>query len=333
MKKLLLIFVFGAFTLALSAQTSKKYLLIEHFTNSWCGICKSKNPAFYTTIAPYKADIHHVSIHPPTPYAQCVFYQANKTDNQARANYYGIFGTPQVALNGKLSPTTSSLLPLATLQTALAQNTAPLSIKVTDVIANGTISGTIQVKYDQALPAGTYRIFVAAVEKLVTLTTQNGEKEHQDVFRDMLTAIDGDPIGAGGAAQTTQLSYSVALNPAWNANQMYLLVYILNTGTKEVLNSGTRFDASKDIQEPTPTHNLRIEPNPAKDMAWFSLGDDSVRKVEVVALNGQRYATNFEVSDGRISVAVDQLPKGVYVVKATGIKKVYTGKMVILARE
>ena len=329
MKKLLLTLVFGALALAVTAQSSKKYLLIEHFTNSWCSICKSKNPAFYTTIAPYKADIHHISIHPSTPYVQCVFYQANKPENQARANYYGVVGTPQIALNGKLSPVTTPLLPLAALQTALAQNTAPLSIKVTDAVANGAISGTVQIKYDQALPAGNYRIYVAVVEKFIALTTQNGEKEHQDVFRDMLTAIDGDQIGTGGAGQTAQLNYSVALNPAWKASELYLLAYIVNTDNREVLNSGTRFDISTAVQEPTAHQTLRIQPNPVREMAQFSIGNDIARKVEVMALNGQVFSTDFEELGGQISLQTSLLPKGIYVVKVTGAERVYTGKMVV----
>ena len=78
----------------LSAQAStKKYLLIEHFTNSNCPPCASRNPAFYSLItqAQYADDVHHISYHPSVPYNTCVFYLANKVENNARAAVYGIF--------------------------------------------------------------------------------------------------------------------------------------------------------------------------------------------------------------------------------------------------
>lgn len=334
MKKLLLFSAFCTIAFALAAQSSKKYLLIEHFTNSWCSICKSKNPTFYNTIAPYSADIHHIAIHPSTPYVQCTFYQANKTENQARADYYGVVGTPQVALNGKLAAVTTPLLPLATLQTALAQTTAPLSVKVTDAVANGNISGTVQIKFDQALPAGEYRIFVAVVEKLITLTTQNGEKEHHDVFRDMLTAIDGDPISPGGAGQTLQFSYTTPLKPAWKASELYLMAYILNKGTKEVLNSGTRFDISTAVQEPATVSALHIAPNPVTDVAQLTTGgEEAIRQVEVSAMDGRVWPVAMQQQNGQVHIQTGHLPKGIYLIKAYTDNRIYLGKMLVMAQK
>ena len=103
MKNVSAFIFFTLVSLALSAQTSvKKYVLLEHFTNSKCSVCASKNPAFFTLIDQYPNDVHHVSIHPSTPYSTCVFYQSNTTENEARADFYNIPGTPRVAVNGTL---------------------------------------------------------------------------------------------------------------------------------------------------------------------------------------------------------------------------------------
>ncbi|MCB0530326.1 MAG: hypothetical protein KDC65_17730, partial [Saprospiraceae bacterium] len=107
--KLLLLFLFAA--TALSAQSSaKQYVMIEHFTNTKCPTCASKNPAFYNLINQYPDDIHHISIHPPIPYNTCGLYLANTTENSARANFYGIFGTPSIAINGTLQPISTPML-------------------------------------------------------------------------------------------------------------------------------------------------------------------------------------------------------------------------------
>ena len=117
------------FCVGLNAQNlPKKYVLLEHFTNSKCPICASKNPAFYNLIANYPDDVHHIAYHPPIPYNTCVFYLDNPTENSGRASVYSINGTPRVALNGSLAPVSGALLQQALL-TAEIGETSPLSLR------------------------------------------------------------------------------------------------------------------------------------------------------------------------------------------------------------
>jgi thiol-disulfide isomerase/thioredoxin len=78
----------------------QKFVLIEHFSNTWCPICAGRNPDFYALVQKYSKNIHQISIHPPYPYSGCPLYQYNKAENQERANYYNIQGTPALVLNG-----------------------------------------------------------------------------------------------------------------------------------------------------------------------------------------------------------------------------------------
>lgn len=317
------------FATVLSAQTAKKYLLIEHFTNSWCSICKSKNPGFYTTIAPYAADIHHISIHPSTPYPQCIFYQANKDENQARANYYSVTGTPRVALNGTLLPPTSTLLPLTNLQTALAQKTAPISVKVSDVISGGNLRTTVQVKYDQALPTGNYVLHVMVAEKLINLKTPNQEEQHHDVFRDRLTPEAGYGLTSGTAGMTVETSYNVPLNAAWNAADLYVIAFVQNTATKEVLNSGSRFDVSVNTSD-VAVQSLTLQPNPANERAWFSVdAPDTTAEVELYSVDGRQCTADISMQGNTGYIATQHLSEGLYVVKVKNGNRIYTGKLMV----
>lgn len=329
MKKLLFILIAVSANIALMAQnTAKKYVLIEHFTNSRCPICASKNPAFYNTIAPYSADVHHISIHPSVPYNTCVFYVANKTENQARADFYGIPGTPRVALNGTFLPSSSALLPVSTLQSFLNQ-TSPVSLKVSDAMTGSTFSTTVDIRYLNSLPPGNYRLFVALVEKTINQATPNGETVHRDVFRDMLTDVAGDVITPGSVGTSTKLTFSSNISAAWNTSELYALAFIQNMGTREVMNSGTRFDpVVTATQEPTTTRALRVYPNPAGAEVSIPLEQDRISVVEAYSLNGQRATLSFQQAERQVQVNTEALQPGAYVLKLVGQNAVYTARMV-----
>lgn len=324
---LLLVFFFAA--TALFSQTSaKKYALIEHFTNSKCSSCASKNPAFYTLINQYPDDIHHISIHPSFPYSSCALYQANTTENTARTNYYNVFGTPSIAINGELQPLTTPILTNNTLQSYFGA-TSPLWVEVSESGNGNARTATVKVHSLDAVPAGTYKLYVAAAEKTLNYAGGNGETVHHDVFRDMITDINGADFTPATAGQSVENTFNFNIAANWNAGEMYVMAWVQNATTKEVLNSGTRFDpVLTDAQEPAP-QIVQIQPNPVTDLAVARIGDDIARQVEIFAISGQRIALTFENQEvGSVSIPTSTLSKGVYVVKITGEKGAYVAKMV-----
>jgi len=81
----------------MTAQVQKN-VVVEHFTNTRCGICASRNPGFFTNLN-NNPDVIHLAIHPSSPYSSCVFNQHNSVDNDDRTNYYGIYGgTPRLVV-------------------------------------------------------------------------------------------------------------------------------------------------------------------------------------------------------------------------------------------
>jgi hypothetical protein len=57
------------------AQVAKK-TIVEHFTNTKCSICASRNPGFHTNLNANPA-IQSISIHPSSPYSTCFLSQQN----------------------------------------------------------------------------------------------------------------------------------------------------------------------------------------------------------------------------------------------------------------
>lgn len=330
MHKHFLLFILFFTATAVQAQTfAKKYVLIEHFTNSKCGICASKNPAFYNLINQYPDDIHHISIHPNFPYPSCALHQANPSENTARTSFYGVFGTPSVVLNGELQPITSTLLTQTTLQGYLG-GTSPLWLQVTESGSGSARTATVKAHSLSNVPSGNYKIYAAVVEKTVNHAGGNGETVHHDVFRDMISDINGDNFTPAAAGQSVELDFDFNIAANWNANEIYILAWVQNVTTKEVLNSGTRFDppAVSGTNE-AAVQTIRIQPNPVSEIAIAQIGDDIAIQTEVFASNGQRIALTFDNKEaGTVSIPAASLARGIYYVKITGEKGVYVAKMV-----
>lgn len=329
MQKHTLLFFLFLFAAAIQAQDSaKKYVLIEHFTNSNCSTCGAKNPAFFNLIDDYPNDIHHISIHPAIPYASCAFYQSNPTENAARTTFYGVFGTPSIAINGELQPITNPILTANTLQNYLGE-TSELWIQVTETGPDDNRTANVKVHSLDVPPGSNFKFYAALAEKTVNYQGTNSETVHHNVFRDMLTNINGEDFTPAAAGQFVEYNFNYSIPAAWNPNEIYLLAWVQKPITKEVLNSGTRFDSLLTGTNDIPLQTIKIQPNPVSDFALAQIGDDCAEQVEIFAAGGQRISLSFENEElGTVSIPTTTLAAGIYFVKITGEKGVYTAKMV-----
>ncbi|MEQ1744708.1 MAG: Omp28-related outer membrane protein [Saprospiraceae bacterium] len=333
MKKYPLFVVFALAVFTLGAQSlPKKYVLLEHFTNSRCSVCASRNPAFYTLIHQYPNEVRHISYHPAIPYNDCKIYLANTTQNNARTAAYGVFGTPRVALNGNLVPIGNPLLPAATLQAAFGQQ-SPIAIEVEESGTAPNKTAIVTVRSFGDTPAGNYKLFVAVAERTVNYASPNGEQKHYDVFRSMLTSIDGDAITlpVKGQSDNYTFSYTHTQPNGWPSNydSLYVLAFVQNTSTQEVLNSGTRFDpVFTDTDEAGEAQPVRIQPNPASEEATVLMPGEQVARVEVFSISGGLVFSDNQEQADRVRLPVSALEPGIYVVRIVGKNGLYSGKFV-----
>lgn len=304
----------------------KRYVLLEHFTNSVCSVCRSRNPTFYNLIDQNAADVHHIAYHPPIPYSSCIFYQHNPSENSERTEYYNVFGTPSVSVNGGATTGVQSLT-AAVLQTHLGQ-TSPINIQVAESTAGNQRTVDIGVGTWGTVPAGTYKLYAAVVEKRVDYTSPIGSSLHRNVFRKMLPNIDGVAYTPAALGNVAEFSYTFTLDPAWVADSIYVVAFVQNTTNKSILNSGTQFDpvlvSAGEAQAP---QSVQIQPNPATSEAWASLPGEQVDRVEVFTLGGSLARTAFETQYDQVSIPLEGLAPGLYVVKMTGKDGVYVGKL------
>lgn len=321
--------IFNIFFFLLSipifGQSNPKYVLIEHFTNTWCPICASRNPELNALILKYPKNVHHVSIHPPYPYLGCPLYQYNKTENQARANYYNIQGTPSVVVNGGAVSGGSPLLTENNLKTEISKTSA-VSLVVTES-KNGS-SRTAKIRIKSSVPVnGSLKLFAMIVEKNLRFTASNGELDHYNVFRKFLTPAAGQPIIISTSGEQ---SFDFAFNEesAWKSEEIYVLAFVQNESTKEVLNSGTKFDElSTSISVNINTKFVKVFPTVATEELYVEFPTNTANAFSILNIQGQSVLRGAAKANQN-SVNIHSLTQGVYWLKINDGKDVYIAKFI-----
>lgn len=257
--------VFAVFSPA-HAQTAKRYVLLEHFTQASCGPCASYNPGFETNILhPNPDKVHHISYHTSWP-GKDPMYTVNASENDTRTKYYDITGVPDVVMLGDKNSVPSAYAVWQAAIDKLVADGSPLSVALEETEADGkrTVSITVTNVSATEVPAATLR--VAVIEKEIRYTTppgSNGEKVFPDVFRKMLPNTTGDVVPALAAGESKTFAYTYDLDASWNAEEIYPIAFVQDDATKIVLNSASSRDARGSILVQKNVQSL--QPNIAGD--------------------------------------------------------------------
>jgi Outer membrane protein Omp28/Secretion system C-terminal sorting domain len=314
MKKVFTIISFFC-TLTVFGQ-AKKYALVEHFSNTLCSICAGTNPSFFSTVkVETNPNMHHISYYSAIPYSTCKFYVANKIPQDARATYYGLPGTPRASINGQALTALGNITEATVTQNA--GSNALVSVNVTEVIG-GTNTATIKVKAFQNIPTATYRLFVALVEKKVSYSAPNGEPTHYNVFRKFinLNGEAGDVVAAINTGAEITAAFSYTLDASWVATQIYAVAWVQNPTTKEVLNSGTRFDITSAVEEkPSIDAQVAVSPNPTIGKSLLTFDKLTPQYLTISNIAGQVFQNVRLAQSNSYELDIADLPKGIYIVK------------------
>lgn len=264
---LLLPFVYMV-TLAQSPRT----VLVEHFTNTKCSICASRNPGFYSTMDNYPQVIH-IAFHPSAPYNSCYFNLQNKTENDNRTYFYNAYGsTPKFVLNGKLLPSANPAINNSTIDTALNQ-TAPVEVSATEqAVSADSVTVKVVVRTTGSIAATQLLLFAGAVQDTVQYSAGNGEQLHHDVFRKALTAVTGNAINTPALNDSAVFTFGYRIQSGWSAIAMNTICWLQTSDTKQVLNAAK----SQRVSVPSAINDITAEtftlyPNPIKSELHIGL--------------------------------------------------------------
>ncbi len=225
-----------SFTLT-SVGVASRVVLIEEFTNTSCIPCAEASPIIDGLLEELGGgQLLAIKYHTGFPGATDPFYLHNRSDNDARLDYYGVLGIPDVFVDGILGPPSlDSDRVRQDVETRLATPPA-FSIESDYEITGGQYSVTATVLGLDDPGTGDYVIHFALVESGVHFDDPpgaNGETDFEMIMRKMLPDADGETFAYSEDAMIFERE--VALNPAWNTNNIETIVFIQSQGTREIL--------------------------------------------------------------------------------------------------
>jgi hypothetical protein len=222
---------------------AKKFVLFEHFTQASCGPCAAQNPAFQDNIlAENLGRLHHIAYHTSWPGTDPM-YTHNPAESDDRVNYYGVSGVPDMYLDGGVIGSPGNATQQMVDDAISATSAIAVLVSETDNGSNRDV--TVEVKTVGTPPTGNLVLRVAVVEKWITYANApgtNGEKEFPNVFRKMITPMSGDAYTAASQGSSVSFNYNYTEHADWDNSEIYVIAWIQNESTLEVINSGSSLD-------------------------------------------------------------------------------------------
>jgi hypothetical protein len=310
--------LFLFFAVSMIAQVPKN-VVVEHFTNTRCSICASRNPGFFTNLG-NNPNVIHLAIHPCSPYSNCVLNQHNQLENDARTNYYNIYGaTPRIVVQGaSISATTN--YGDASIFTSQSGQTSPFTVRTSLDVNGGQVIITVVVKTEAIHNFTDLKLFTAIAEDTVFYNAPNGENEHYNVFRESVFETEGKTIMPSMmVGDSVMFTENIALDMVWDVNRISSISILQESGNKAVVQAATSRN-----QLFTATENIEIVPfkvYTVQNRLYFQADDTEVYQIQVFDLQGQMLRQlNSNDSEEWI---FDDLITGTYLVRVQNEEKVW----------
>lgn len=264
---ILLAFSFSHFV---GKSDSPRKILIEEATNTSCGPCATQNPTFKQFIRNHSDQIIPLIYHAWWPGPDDPFYLEDTVMNKGRIIYYNIHtqGVPNVRVNGKIAPNSGNWYDGAAADTtAIASemskytSSSPITMTVTEERSGNSSTVNVSIQTAQSLVGKKPR--VAVVEYFISYPQApgtNGEREFSWVARKMLPDYNGTTLDLGsGSSKTYTFNYNIKTN--WDAQQIYIVAFIQDDQTNEVLQAAQNLKVAKVQVQATANPYLTIARN------------------------------------------------------------------------
>lgn len=300
------------------AQEVAKTVIVEHFTNTYCSACASRNPGFYTNLDNHP-EVLHVAYHPSSPYSACTLNQHNVIENDARPMYYGVFGgTPRIVVQGEVvtpgADYSSSTIfdPYENQTTAFDMSTSvSQNITLDSVIVSVTIAKTAISSID------SLNIHTVLVEETLNFNANNGENVHHDVFRKSMNGQDPVkielPINVG---TDTTITYKVKIDSEWNGNEMKSVTLLQNDQRQiEQASESEKLNYTAILPEEI-INEVIIYPNPLSNgnSLSVSITNDVIKDISVTDIQGRMvFRKNFK-DQQTVQIKPIRLTPGIYTI-------------------
>lgn len=288
------------------AQQVPKKILIEHFTNTHCSICANRNPGFYSNLRNFP-EVIHIAYHPSSPYPACILNQHNKSENDSRTNYYGIYGgTPRLVILGNVIFSSDNYSD-PQLFISRQNQLSPFDLDVSITQNINQINLNLKV-FQKENTNSAYTLFAAIVEDTIFLSAPNGEQEHYDVFRKSFWG-NNDMNLTIGSGDSMAATYSISRHHEWKKVSVIVMIQdsvkkIIQTERSNSISLPTGEDPEKTEKE------FQIYPVPSSNSLNFTASLSG--SYTITDARGVLYQTA-ELSFNTKSINISDLRSGFYI--------------------
>ncbi|MCF8449288.1 MAG: T9SS type A sorting domain-containing protein [Taibaiella sp.] len=311
-----------------SAQQIPKRVVAEHFTNTYCSVCASRNPGFYTNLWG-RPQVLHIAYHPSAPYAACPLSMHNVAENNARTNYYGIFGgTPRLVIQGGVLSASANYGDASIFAASLGQTTSFDMNVIVEAAGTDSVKTTIVIKKVDASSLSTLELYGALVEDTLFFAAANGEARSYDVFRKALWGTASisvtAPAAVGDSVVYTQKS---ALNTVWSRSRMYAIV-MLQDGTKSMVQAAKsdKLHPAAGMTGPVTGSVFTVYPNPSNTS--IKVGGDLQYPCGYQLYNIAGKRIKSAILDNAASyIDISGYATGQYILKVTDSRAMYSARI------
>jgi hypothetical protein len=257
----------------------------------------------------------HIAYHPSSPYSTCVISQSNPSENDGRANYYGVYGgTPTLVIQGSPIPPGQNYSSAALFNPFIGQ-TSPVSISVSQINLNDSAEVRISIRTIAETMMSDVTLFAALSEDTLNYNAPNGEDFHYDVFRKALLGNSGQSVTLPALGDSLVIDLKTWINPSWIRNQLSTLVILQETSNKAVIQAEKSQGIESEITSLQSAANLnsRVFPNPSSDKLFITSNSKELIRYEIWSTSGQLvFSGNFNKTT---EIDVTKFNRGIYFLK------------------
>lgn len=318
MKKISTLFL-GIIIISSAYAQTPKATIVEHFTNTVCGLCAVHNPNLFSNLANHP-DVIHISYHPSSPYPSCEFNQVAPGANDGRVQHYNQYGsTPKIMVNGTELYTGSNFGNSQIIDDVAGQM-SPFEINVEQTLVEdfGFLS-EITVKTTEAHTLENLNVFIAIVQDTVFYNAPNGENVHINVMRHIHSSVSGAPHNfSQSVGDSVIFNYgyiwdtftSQGFDPA-----TFTTTVIIQDATTNEVHQAFQSEATFTYQTASGVgeylSDYKIFPNPARDFLNLDINEGA--DIKILDLNGRLISSASLLPYEKINISA--LSTGTYLVE------------------
>lgn len=251
---------------------SPRMVLVEEATNASCPPCAAQNPIFKAWLNNHTDQVIPLIYHAWWPGANDPMYLHNTAMNQGRiGTYYGMNneGVPICRMNGKHPEPTSAgwykgapgdTVALNSELSKYTGKTSPITLTITQTKSGNNFNVGVKVATTESIQGKKLRVAVVEYHIYYApgVAGSNGETDFYYVARRMLPDHNGTTINQS-AGSSQDYTFNVPIHNDWKAEKIYIVAFIQDDGTKEVLQAAHNLKKIT-LTASVPNPFLKVDP-------------------------------------------------------------------------